>query len=166
MKNLQLKTLCLKKLGWKRVAKNQMRFGWDLYDGEEETTTTTTTTYETTFYEDKAYTEEHKDVHSKTRIWLYFQRHRDNYQNLLAILPLEIIYNICFYVRRIIGFFLIPAFVIIIIASTVTSGSVMTEEESNIVSLWYSIAFFSWLILIAAENILSRIAGKILKPKN
>jgi len=167
MKLLQTKILCLKKLGWKRVAKNQMRFGWDLDDGEEETTTTTTTTYETTFYQDKAYTKKYEDTHSKIRILLYFVRNRDDYQNLFAILPLELIYNICFYVRRIIGFLLPPAFIFIMIASTATNGSGTNHtDDFATVFLWFSIAFVAWLILIAAEGILSRIAGRILKYKD
>lgn len=54
----QRKTVTWGKLGWKRVCKNTMRFGWESLENVEHTETTYTTNYEGEVIDDKVYIHE------------------------------------------------------------------------------------------------------------
>ena len=69
-----IKVLCVKRFGWKRIAKNTQRFGWVLSDAEEETTVTETTTYEGKVVGDTLYVNPRTNRSSKVRVWLSFYR--------------------------------------------------------------------------------------------
>ena len=115
MADFQTKVLCVKKLGWKRIAHNVERFGWTLGEAEEETETTITTSYEGRVSGDNIYIEEKVSKSTKVRVWLSFHRYKSDFSNYYAVKPLEIIYNIAFLLRRILGFLLPIASVLLLI---------------------------------------------------
>lgn len=160
--DISYKHLTIKKLGWKRVAYNTMRFGWELDDAEQETTTTIERNYEGRIYDNKIYIDEHRVEHTKVSVHLYFSRQKCKYKNLLAIFPLELIYNICFLIRRIIGAILPFVFVGLMIIASVGR---MNSLEDSALSLWFMVGLSVWIGLIILEGVLSRIAAKILGIK-
>ena len=70
----QRKTVTWGKLGWKRVCKNTMRFGWESLENVEHTETTYTTNYEGEVIDDKVYIHENTTSSTKTRIHMHFIR--------------------------------------------------------------------------------------------
>lgn len=153
------KHLILKRFGWKRVANNTMRFGWQLNDAEQHTTTTIEKSYEGTICDDKVYIKENQTRRTSVSIHLYFSRRKSDYNNIYAIFPLELLYNICFLIRRIIGAILPIAFMGIILVVAIGSSDLIKESGAD---TWLMIGFGIWLGLIILEGVLSRIAGKIL----
>ena len=79
---IKSKVLCVKKLGWRRIAKNMTRFGWTLADAEQHTTTTEETTYTGEVANNKVYITPHTKSSTKVRVWLSFYRNSDNFKNL------------------------------------------------------------------------------------
>ncbi len=166
MSETKVKVLCVKRFGWKRIARNTERFGWTLDEAEEETTTTHETTYEGEVVGDKIYVKPHTTTSTKVRVWLTFWRNKDDFKNLMAIRLLELVYNILFYIRRIVGFFLpvVGVLSIIVVAFSNSTGGHYDDETTQL-SMYLLAAFASWISLIICEGILSRIAGAILKRK-
>jgi hypothetical protein len=162
MVDYDTKVLCVKKIGWKRIAKNTQKFGWELSDAEEETTFTTETEYENIEYDNKVYTRESgSTTTSKTRIWLYFHRYKSTIKNCNSIKVLEAFYNFIFLIRRILAFILpimtIGIFFVIVLGSFI-------ENFFNIKDFYlyylmaYFIGLFVWIAMIITENILANIA--------
>lgn len=160
-KTKQFKSLIIKKLGWKRVAKNVMRFGWELDDAVEHHDTTVTTSYEGRVVGDTVYVDEHKDEKTKVRVHLDFHRDRSKFANLGAIFVFELFYNIFFYLRRLIGFCL-P---ILLLGSLVVAMVDAQSELGGNLGILLCSLFCAWLGLIALEGIFARIAHAILKLK-
>ncbi len=159
--SVQTKNLVVKKFGWKRVCKNTQRFGWVLNDAVQHEETTVTTSYEGRVEGDKVYIDEHSSSSTKVTIHLSFYRNKDDYTNLPAIFPLELIYNIAFLARRIIGF-LLPLLTIGVVLIAAIGQSDWLFEETNYGTLW-GVAIAIWLGLIILESIFAFIASKILK---
>ena len=160
MGKIKTKVLGIKRLGWKRVAKNVCRFGWHLSDAEEETITETETEYVGTITDDKIYIKPHTKTNTKTTVWLTFWRDSREFSNLAAIMPLEMIYNIAFLLRRIVGFILPLYFAICVIGSAIG----FSEELKQLYAAG-GFVLAAWLGLIALENILAIISKLILKRK-
>lgn len=158
----QVKKLVIKKFGWKRVAKNVMRFGWDLDNAVEHVDTTVTTNYEERVVGDTVYLDQHDTTKTKVRIHLDFHRNKDKFENLKSVSVLEVFYNLIFTLRRLVGFclpfLLIAAFVVAIIGQGGDEG--FTE-------LWtaFGISFAVWALFIILEGVFARISAKILKLK-
>lgn len=160
MGKIKTKVLGIKRLGWKRVAKNVCRFGWHLSDAEEETITETETEYEGTITDDKIYIKPHTKTTTKTTVWLTFWRDSREFSNLAAIFPIEFIYNIIFLARRIVGFALPLYLGFCIICTAFGFGS---DIEPLLSAGGFILA--GWLALVALENIFAIIAKLILKRK-
>ncbi len=154
------KSLSITKFGWKRVCNCVKRFGWVLYDGVEHTTNTTTDYY------DRGGNFVKSETKSKVRMHLYFKRNADWFTNLPAIFLFELIFNIVFMARRIVGFFL-PFSGIVMIGTVLLGGgqaAALTEGEVPVMMIIVGV-FLAWLGLILLEEIISFIAGKILQIK-
>lgn len=161
MAGVDTKVVAVRKFGWKRIAKNFCRFGWHLSDAEEERVTTYETTYEASVYDDKVYVKPHTTSNTKITMWLSFWRNSNEFTNLGAIWPLELIYNIIFLVRKIVAFFL-PFVTIIMFLGMMLNF--VDPENSPLVKGWI-IGFIGWIVLIILEGILARIAAAILKVR-
>ena len=173
-------------LGWRRIAKNVMRFGWKLESAEEHTETTVTdhyevyetpvrkkwnggynSGYETDIYgnivtkEEKRYLKTTKET--KSRVYMDFCRNAVWYTNLSSIFLLEFLFNILLLVRRLLGFLLplfIPACILVVLFG---GGQAFAIYETPLPQL-FTACFFGWLGLILAEDIVAFIASKILRP--
>ena len=159
---VKTKVLRLKRFGWKRIAKNVQRFGWTMSDAEEETTTTTETSYTGEIVNNKVYITPHKTSRTSIVVWLSFFRDKDRFYNLYAIRPLELLYTVIFWIRRILGNLLPLATLVMFIGVAVNQSTPNPAEFENIF-LYYLLAIFIWLSGIVLEGVISRIAGKILK---
>lgn len=164
MKKIQKKVLCLKKFGWKRVAKNTMRFGWELDDATQETEITEKHTWEREYNPNtrKITETERVEKSSKIRIWLTFYRRPDAFTNLVAISPLEMLYTIFFWIRRIIGFILPLLTIAFVVVAALGDGEELLNTPFG--PLYFS-ALGIWVGLILLESILAHIAAKLLKRK-
>lgn len=138
-----------------------MRFGWALDDAVEHHETTVTTTYEGQVVGDTLYINERNDEKTKIRMHLEFHRDKNKFANLGAVTVLEVFYNIFFYLRRIIGFFL-P---ILGIATILVAALLQDTELFEKFGMSLLIGFLVWILLIILEGVFARIAGKILRYK-
>lgn len=163
MADVQIRHVSIKKIGWRRVAKNFMRFGWDLTSAEQETTTTYDVKYEGKIINDKIEIQDKTEEHTKVRVNLSFYRRKTDYKNLAAVMPIELVYNICFYARRLIGFVL--PFYGLILFIMMMAGMSGDAELLNTVGMPCLALLFVWAGLIILEGVFSRIAGKILGIK-
>ena len=155
------KWIHVRPIGWKRVAKCIMRFGWRLDDATERTETTTTDWYEV----QGEWSRYVKSTTSSKR-WVELEFYRDSkwFRNLAVLLIPELIFNIAFLVRRIIGFllpFTVPVCIVLILFG---GGQAMAITETPLPQI-FLVAFFTWIGLMIVEEILSRIAKRILKVK-
>lgn len=164
MKKVQTKYLVLKKFGWKRIAKNTQRFGWTVGEATEVEDVTETHTFEGEYNpsNNKVTVSEHVSRTSSISIHLTFHRYPAAFSNLGAIVPLEILYTLFFWIRRILGAALPPVSIIFFIFAAIGGGS---DLAASIYGTLYFSAIGIWVGLILLEGILARIAGKILKRK-
>ena len=164
MKKVQTKVLCLKKFGWKRVANNTERFGWTLDDATEEEEVTETHTWEGEYNPstNQYRARERVDRSSKVRIWLTFYRTPADFTNLIAISPIEMLYTICFWIRRIVGFILPLLTIALVVVASIGDGPELLETSFGPI---YFSSLGIWVALILLEGIFARIAAKILKRK-
>lgn len=160
---LQTDYLTIKKFGWKRIAKNKQRFGWVLADAVKETTVTESTSYEGRVSGDNLYITPKTTSKSKIRINLSFVRDRNDFENLGSIKPIETVYNLIFLIRRILGFFLLPVFIGIMIFGAFFGASDYLLGEGGGIWIAWCVCFIIWLGGIILEGILSRVAAKILR---
>ena len=158
------KVLRVKPFGWKRIARNVQRFGWTAYYAEEETTTTTETSYTGEIVGNKVYITPHTKSSTKVRVWLSFYRNSDNFKNLYAIKPFELLYGIVFWIRRILGT-LLPIATVIMFIFVMINQSTPNPTEMESIFLYYLLALGIWVLGMVLEGIIARIANKILKCK-
>lgn len=158
--SIRTKNLVIKRFGWKRICKNTQRFGWVLDDAVQHEETTVTTSYEGRIVDDKVYIDEHKKSSTIVSIHLSFYRNSDDYANLPAIFLFELIYNIVFFIRRIMGTLVLPLLTVVF-AIVAALGKGM---DSPLGSYW-GISIAIWLGLIILENIFALISSKILRLK-
>lgn len=158
------KVLRVKPFGWKRIARNVQRFGWTAYDAEQHTTTTEETTYTGEVANNKVYITPHTKSSTKVRVWLSFYRNSDNFKNLYAIKPFELLYGIVFWIRRILGT-LLPIATVIMFIFVMINQSTPNPTELEGIFLCYLLALGAWIVGLIMESVVSRIAGKILKRK-
>lgn len=157
----KIKQLTIKKLGWKRIAKNVQRFGWVLYDATEHTTITEETTYEGRISGDTLYINPRTNRKSYTRVWLTFYRALVVSSNVKT---LEFFYNVIYFLRKIFAFCL-PILWIGTLIMWITAGT------GNFAEYFYGFlrlaigCSVSWILGIILEGVLSRIAGLALKKR-
>lgn len=156
------KRLILKRHGWKRIAKNTMKFGWELYDAKEHTTVTEETSYTGKVVDDTIYLDPHTKTYTSISIHLSFVRYKEKFSNLFAIFPLEILYKIVFTLRRILGSILPLAFGASFLFYIFMSG---TDSNVMLPLGCCFIGLIVWAVLILFEQIFAGIAGKILRFK-
>lgn len=156
--NVETKVLCVRKIGWKRIARNTQRFGWYLDNAEQHTTTTETTTYEGSISGDTITVTPHTTRSSKVRVWLSFYRYSSEIP--ASVKTVELFYNLFFLVRRIIGFLLPIALIPYIILFLL--GQALSDLGS-LISMYWMIAFFSWIALMIIEGILARVGHSLLR---
>lgn len=161
--SIQRKTVTWGRLGWKRVCKNTMRFGWDSESNVEHTETTYTTSYEGEVVNDKVYLHENTKESTKTTMYMYFTRNTDQFVNLPQIFVLELLYNILLFIHKIVKF-LIPLIVAGFFILLLTPFKDILYNNMEITAAIFGV-FVAWGILIILENILARIACKILKVR-
>ncbi len=154
----QTKTLRIKKLGWRRIAKNTQKFGWILDNAEQEVTIERERSYEGRVYNDKLYIDEKVTERKKVVMVLSFHRDTSEFANYRQISIMEVFYNIIFLIRRIIGFFLPILTVIVLIIALIGSIDQLPNEGS-----FYLVLVFIWIFGIISENILASIFGHCLK---
>ena len=162
MANYSTKNLSVKKFGWKRIAKNTQRFGWVISDAVEHTEVTETTTYEATVYNDTIYVNPKTNRSSWVRVFLTF--YRNSYLIPASVKVIEFFYNIIFFLRRVLAFFVPIATVLVILFASMGGANAIDGGETiyMIGTGWVLISGF-WLAFIILENILARIASGILK---
>ena len=156
------KHLVIKKIGWKRICKNTQRFGWVLDDAYQHEETTVTTTYTGEVINDKIVIKEDKQKSTKISVHLSFYRNSNWFVNLNKVKFLEFFYNIFFLFRRILAFFLPIISVVVLVIALMGKSDFILSSSLGIV---WEIGIFVWIFLIIIENILARIAYRILKLK-
>lgn len=164
-RNTSSKVICVRKFGWKRVARNIESFGWKLGDAEEHTEISEKHEHTFTLTDTGVTHEHHVQRETKVRIWLSFFRHNDQFANLKAIKPLEILFNLVFLIRRIIGFLLslmAAACFLLVIFENAVGGNY--EYSYPVVGVTFS-ALFVWIVLNFVEVLLAKIAQNKLKYK-
>ena len=162
--------------GVDRATDNIERFGWKLYD-----TGTTEIDHRKTevegYYDGSGKfiieaTKEGGEVRLPTRTTgsveylhhLYFYRDSRWYKNLPAIIFFELLFNICFLVRRILGWLLKIAGTLLLIGVALMSVIGIKDTVMQF-ALYVFFAFLAWLFLLILESVLSRIAEAILKER-
>lgn len=161
MAKMEFKSLSLKRRGWKRVARNTTRFGWNLENATELTTKYTTTTYEGKFVNDDTVEISPRDsVSYTTTIELTFSRDRDKIENMFLILMLEFWYKVFFVLRKFFGKFAIVAFVLVMISCSFLQND--TEMLYPIMLGCMSVIGI-WLVMRFLENTFSAIAARVIK---
>ncbi len=158
MGHYQTKTLRIKKLGWRRIAKNTQKFGWILDDAEEEVTIERSRSYEGRVYNDTLYVDEKVKEKKKVVMVLSFHRDTSEFANYRKISIIEVFYNIIFLIRRIIGIVL-PILTIIVFIFALMGGTDQLPNEGS----FYLTILFIWFFGIISENILASIFGHCLK---
>ncbi len=164
---MQTKSLWVRQMGWQRIARNMGRFGWQLDDAVQQTETRTRTTYNGYVSENgNVNINPHTTKSKKIRIHLSFVRYDEDFENIGSMGLLEFFYNLFFFIRSLVGFVLPFTFLVLIPPIGPLVGGMLFGDEkwANIVGVVLGI-LGAWLVLIILENILSRIAGKILKLK-
>lgn len=161
MANIECKSLSLKRRGWKRIARNTTRFGWELEKATELTTKYTTTTYEGKFVSDNTVEISPRDsVSYNTTIELMFIRHRDKIQNMGLILMLEFWYNVFYWLRKFFWKIAKVAFVLAIIGVGAFSDNM---EMMYFVELGCMGVIGIWFVMRILENTFSAIAERVIK---
>ena len=160
MGRVQTKYLTIKKFGWKRVAKNHERFGWYLDEAIKHTITTEETEYEGRVYDDRITITPHTKITKKTRMELSFHRDTNDIANMGQIFFIELLFNIVFLLRRIIGFIL--PWMLVPFALVFLMGESGSELGTTMTSI-LGVAFLAWLGGIILEVIISKIGEKVLK---
>lgn len=158
----ETKNLILKKFGWKRICKNTQMFGWILDDAYQHEETTVTTTYTGEIIDDKIEIKENTSSSTKITVHLSFYRDSSYYLNLNKIKILEFFYNLIFFFRRILAFFLPLMTAVAVIAFLLGQADFLLYSSFG--EIWM-LAIFTWIGLIITENVLARIAYSKLKLK-
>ncbi|MBR0295462.1 MAG: hypothetical protein IJQ67_06145 [Bacilli bacterium] len=152
------KVLVIKRFAWQMVAREHARLGWYITNAEQETTTTYTHHYDV--YDDGSRVYTGTTQNSKVRIYLSMVRDLDWYVNGRRILPFDILFTICFYLRRVMGFITPLVFIPFIILLLI--GSSGTDVGQTFTAIFFS-CLGSWLFLLISEFIFSLIGGSILR---
>lgn len=153
MKDYQIKVVQSKPWGWRRVAKNVCRFGWELNEAEKQTTTNVEH-----YYDSDGRLKEKKT--SNSTVIMSFTRYPAKFENLLKVAPIEAIYNLCFLVRKIAGY-VFP----VLAGLSIICALAQLEAFLGIVSKPAIISGVAWVALIVAEDVLSRVGENILFNK-
>lgn len=164
MAKYKTKHMCLRKFGWKRIAKNICRFGWTLRDAEENHETTVTHGYNVSEDDDYIYVNPTTTTTTKVRIYLDFVRYPDDFKNLKSIILLEAFYNLIFVLRRFCGWIL-PFFTVVALVLPGLGGAGSGSDMDALYG-WYGGTVLFWLVGFFLEGILARIASKVLKYKD
>lgn len=160
MSYYQTKFLSIRPMGWKRICKNTMRFGWELTDAKEHTTTETKTTYKETHYYDRVEVTPETTTKTTRRIHLSFVRYPEKFENLGEIKLWETLYGIAYLFRTIALFFTKLIWVLTLLVALIgeIAGEVGTPLSSGAV-----VITLIWLGLRLTENIFAHIAAKRLE---
>ena len=164
-KNMETKSMRLKKLLSGRVIRNTKCFGWHLYDKTdvEETTTWVDSVDAEHMYGDKWKFTPHYNSETKYFLDVSFYRKSEWFKNLGGVKILEFFYNLIFLIRRIIGA-LLPAVFVITMIFVITGTSGNDDTTSNLVGAIFGGTFMTWVLLMLLEDIFAMIARGILKP--
>lgn len=139
-----LKDICVKKVGWRRIAKNTCKFGW-LYLNPNS---------------DSNEIQEPWSKKGKTKVKLCFARSDAAKQaQPKAVRVLETFYNIVFLLRRIAAFLLPIMFFCGIIVTVIK----FEDGGAETAAAFIFSNFIVWIACIIIENILASIAAKKLK---
>lgn len=174
--SLKWKYLKVGTIAWERICKNTERFGWQLSSAKEHEEITTREYVEGKEEDGKFIIEAEKrngevyiptrtEKHSKRWVELWFYRDSSWFKNLYAISLLEIIYNIIFTIRKILGKLLPIATLLVIAGVVLFNQGEMFDELVMPFGVGVMFALQIWLIAIVFEEILARIAKAILKYK-
>lgn len=165
---MQTKTLTVRRFGWKRVANNMYRFGWDLADATQHTQTRAKTTYEGRInYSGNVDITPHTSKSTKIRVILDFVRYDEYIPNLGSISVLEAFYNLIYFIRFIVGTFLPFSAILFIPPFAPLLGSALfgSEHWNRIIGIPV-ILFIVWIVGIFLEWLFSFISWKILSKKS
>ena len=157
MKDYQIKVVQVNPWGWRRIAKNFCRFGWELSEAEKQTTTSTEH-----YVDSDGNVKEKKSSSSKVMLTFFRYPAKFNSGNLLKIMPIEALYNICFLVRKIAAYVL-PALVAICFGMALFQAEAILEE---LLLPPTTIAGVVWVAMIVAETVLARVGEAILFGNN
>ena len=158
MGGIQFKTVAVRTFGWQRVARNFCRFGWELGDANTITEVRERTRYEGRTYGDTFTVTPHTTRRTKTRVHLSFARDTSAFPDYPRIIALELLFNILFLLRRIIGA-LLPWGLGITFLCLILN---VTETNDPTLPLLVFAAFLVWVLLQFFEYFLSRVAQRIL----
>lgn len=162
MSTIQTKCLSIRKFGWKRVCSCHARFGWELDEAIERTKTKTTTEYEGRIEGDRVTLKPNTTTTTDTRILLTFTRDRSRISNYLIVWMIELLYNVAFLFRRLIGFFMpftVLAFSVVFLMGD--SGSEIGQMLTGVLG----VHFLVWLTGVVLEVIISAIGGAVIRYK-
>lgn len=166
MSSYQTKYISVKKMGWKRIARNVQRFGWVLDDAEEEVIINRSRSYEGNVYDDKVYIKENVKEKRKVLIHLSFHRDGNDFENLNSISIIEIFYNIIYFIRKILAWILpIFSIVVFVIMLLGQSDELFGNGYLAPMGTYYVLCLIFWGVGILTENILANVASSILRYK-
>ena len=164
---METKTLALKRLFWKRVAKSTCKFGWHLYDATEQIETTTHVDRITGKWVDDDTVEltPHTKTSTERTVYLTFYRKKEWFKNLGSIRVLECFYNLFFWLRRCIGFLLPAVFVVGLIVSYCAARGSFGLDPSLLTRLGPIMfgTLGAWILLMGLESLFASIAKTVLK---
>ncbi|MDE6690346.1 MAG: DUF1292 domain-containing protein [Clostridia bacterium] len=142
--NGDVKDITVKKIGWRRIAKNTCRFGWAYVNPDSDS-------------------DEIIEPFSKkgtTKVELLFVRSDAVTKGKSAVHTLEFIYNLIFLLRRIVAF-LLPILAVVGIVVSV----IKREEGVKTAVMFVLIALLVWIACIIAEGVLARCAASKLRSQ-
>lgn len=150
------KRLVLKPRGWRRVVRNIQRFGWEVDSARDLTSVSTTTNYSAKYVSDDTIEVSSHDSNSyHRRIIVDLHRNELEIPGIEKIKQLELLYNVFYIIRKILGplfpfnlFFFIYALI-----------------DSSLLSMTLTFFFLSvmWVISRILEDVISSKAKIILE---
>lgn len=155
---LRSKVICVKRLGWKRIAREFARLGWDIRDAEQEITTTYTHHYDLS--SDGKELHVHTTQSDRVRVYISMVRDLNWYKAGHKIHVIDIFFSLFFFFRRITGFLAPLSSIPVIILALLGEGGSQTAYVFWV--LFFSLAG-SWLLLLILEIVFSFIGASILR---
>ena len=159
---MNYKTVTCKPYEYKRVIKNFGRFGWECTKAYDYTETETKTTYEGKIINDTLHVDKKEEKRSTTTTYIELKREKG--YTPFSVGLIELFFSLIFFIRKVIGFFLPVGAFACGFSIMFLRGLELIEEDPLMQKIFAItvIAFGVWLILRILEDILSKIAEKML----
>lgn len=156
------KKLVLRKLGWKRIARQVMRFGWILENAYEHTDRIVNEEYYLVFNENKFRVDKDTTVKDIVRMHLTFYRESGFTSYYKGVAILEFLYNITYFFKKIASFLALAALAVIIYLGHEYASIKPGTFQWEVLWICFAVIVFRF-ILGRLANFYSKKAYKIIK---